>query len=143
MMSPLAFWLGLSGLLPFVVGPLWLTLSPATAPVWLDTLWHFYLAMIASFMAGTFWGFALPLSGGTAGFEGLLISVTLMLLSWLSLALPLKASLLLLGVVFMLLLLADFWRDRTLDSIEGYLRLRVLLTVGVLLAISWRLLLPL
>ena len=141
MLSPLAFWLGLSGLLPFLVGPAWLTFSPATAPVWLDGLWHQYVAMIASFMAGTFWGFALPLSGGSEGLKGLAIAVTLMLVSWGALALPLTASLLLLGVVFLLLLLADFWRERTLDSIEGYFRLRVLLTVGVLVAISWRLLL--
>ncbi len=142
MMSPLAFWLGLSGLLPFLIGPLWLTLAPATAPAGLDRYWHLYLAMIASFMSGTFWGFALPLSRGSAGFLGLAISVSLMLFSWAALALPFKPSLLLLGVVFLLLLLADFWRERRLDSIEGYFRLRVLLTVGVLAAISWRLLLP-
>ena len=141
MLSPLAFWLGLSGLLPFLAAPLWLMLSPATAPVWLDTLWHHYAALIASFMAGTFWGFAVPLSRGSAGLMALLISVSLMLLSWLAMALPFRSSLLLLGAVFLLLLLADFWRDRALDSIEGYFRLRVLLTIGVLVAITWRLLL--
>lgn len=141
MLSPLAFWLGLSGLLPFLISPLWLTLSPATAPAWLDTAWHHYIAMIASFMAGTFWGFAVPLSRGTAGFLGLLMSVSLMLLSWAALAFSFRHSLMLLGVVFLLLLLADFWRDRALDAIEGYFRLRVSLTAGVLLSISWRLLL--
>jgi len=142
MMSPLAFWLGLSGLLPFMAGPLWLTLSPATAPHWLDTLWWHYAAMIASFMAGTFWGFALPLSRGTAGFLGLVISIVLMLASWLALALPMRSSLLVLAAVFMLLLLADYWRDRTLDTIEGYFRLRALLTLGVVAVIAWRLMLP-
>lgn len=142
MLSPLAFWLGLSGLLPFLIGPLWLTFSPATAPTWLDAAWHQYLAMIASFMAGTFWGFALPLSGGTAGLLGLLISACLMLLSWAAMALPFEQSLLMLGAVLLLLLLADVWRDRVLDSIEGYFRLRALLTVGVLVCIIWRLLLP-
>ncbi|MES2682640.1 MAG: DUF3429 domain-containing protein [Pseudomonadota bacterium] len=141
MLSPLAFWLGLSGLLPFLIGPLWLTLSPATAPVWLDLAWHRYIALIASFMAGTFWGFAVPLSRGTAGMMGVAISVALMLLSWAAMALPFRHSLLMLGVVFLLLLLADYWRDRALDSIEGYFRLRAILTAGVLLSISWRLLL--
>lgn len=141
MLSPLAFWLGLSGLLPFFIGPAWLAFSPGTAPIWLDGLWHHYVALIASFMAGAFWGFALPLSGGSEGLKGLVVAVTLMLLSWAALALPFTASLLLLAVVFLLLLLADFWRERTLDSIEGYFRLRVLLTGGVLAAISWRLLL--
>jgi len=142
MLSPLAFWLGLSGLLPFLVGPLWLTLAPASAPAWLDPMWHYYVAMIASFMAGTFWGFAVPLSVGTAGMLGVLMSVGLMLLSWAALALPFRYSLLLIGAVFLLLLLADYWRDRALDSIEGYFKLRTILTAGVLIAISWRLLLP-
>jgi hypothetical protein len=43
--------------------------------------------------------------------------------------------------VFLLLLLADFWRERTLDTIPGYFMLRTSLTVGVLIAIGWRLLL--
>lgn len=141
MLSPLAFWLGLSGLLPFLVGPLWLMLSPATAPAWLDAAWHQYLAMITSFMAGTFWGFAVPLSGGTGGLLGLLMSAGLMLLSWAAMALPFGQSLMMLGAVLLLLLLADFWRDRVLDSIEGYFRLRVILTIGVLVCIGWRLLL--
>lgn len=142
MLSPLAFWLGLSGLIPFFAGPLWMTLAPATVPVWLDTVWWHYTAMVAGFMAGTFWGFALPLSRGTAGLTGLLIAAALMLISWAAMALPMRASLLVLALVFLLLLLADFWRERTLDSIEGYFRLRALLTLGVLVAISWRLLLP-
>lgn len=140
-LSPLAFWLGLSGLLPFVAGPLWLTVSPGTAPQWLDYCWHQYVGLIAAFMAGSFWGFAMPMSGGSAGLMALVVSVVLMLLSWVAMLLPLHPSLLLLAVVFLLLLLADYWRDRALDSIEGYFRLRVLLTAGVLLTIGWRLLL--
>lgn len=140
-LTPLAFWLGVSGLIPFILGPLWLTVSPESAPASLDFMWLHYAAMIASFMAGTFWGFALPLSAGSAGFAGIVVSSVLMLLSWLALALPTTPCLLMLAVVFLLLLLADYWRERTLDSIEGYFRLRVVLTVGVLLCISWRLLL--
>lgn len=142
MLSPLAFWFGLSGLLPFIAGPLWLTVSPATAPVWLDTMWWYYVAMIASFMAGTFWGFALPLSRGTAGFLGSVIAVTLMLTSWAAMALAMRPSLRLLAVVFLLLLLADYWRSRVPNATEAYFRLRALLTIGVVLTISWRLLLP-
>jgi len=141
MLSPLAFWLGLAGLLPFIAGPFWLTVSPATAPVWLDTLWWHYVALIASFMAGSFWGFAVPLSMGTNGMLGLLIATGLMLLSWVAMALPMRNSLLMLSAVFLLLLLADYWRDRTLDEIEGYFRLRAVLTVGVVLVIAWRLML--
>jgi hypothetical protein len=140
-LSPLAFWLGLSGLLPFVAGPLWLTLDPGSAPQWLDFLWLHYTAMIASFMAGTLWGFAVPMAGGSAGFLGLVISVVLMLMSWVAIALPLTPCLLLLAAVFLLLLLADYWRERALDTIEGYFTLRATLTAGVVASIAWRLLL--
>lgn len=140
-LSPLAFWLGLSGLVPFMAGPLWLTLSPDTAPVWLDGAWQQYAGLIAAFMAGSFWGFAMPMSGGSAGMLALLISVGAMLLSWLAMSLPFRESLVLLAVVFLLLLLADYWRERALDSIEGYFRLRMVLTAGVLAVLGWRLLL--
>ena len=58
--------------------------------------------MITSFMAGTFWGFALPLSGGTAGLLGLLISAILMILAWAAMALPFEQSILMLGAVLLL-----------------------------------------
>ena len=140
--SPLAFCLGLAGLLPFLAGPLWLTFFPGSVPIWLDVVWHQYVALIAAFMAGTFWGFALPMAGGTAGFICLLISIGAMLLVWLAMTLPWHASLMLLALIFLLLLLADYWRERTLDSIDGYLRLRLVLTASVLLMLGWRLLLP-
>ena len=41
-------------------------------------------------------------------------------------------------MVFLLLLAADFWRERVLDTLGGYFRLRSTLTVGVLIAIAWR-----
>ena len=43
-----------------------------------------------------------------------------------------------LALVFLLLLLADLWRERTLDTIGGYFRLRSALTAGVIVAIGWR-----
>jgi hypothetical protein len=130
--------LGYAGLIPFLIGPLWLTLSPASAPQWLDLAWLNYVALIASFMAGTFWGFALPASQGAAGLLGLLMSVLLMLMAWVATLLPFAASLALLGLVFLLLLAADFWRERVLDTIGGYFRLRTTLTLGVLVAMVWR-----
>ncbi len=132
---------GYSGLIPFLVGPAWLSLSPATAPQWIDAAWLAYAAMIASFMAGTFWGFALPASMGPSGQFGLLISVVLMLMSWVALLLPFAPALALLALVFLLLLAADFWRERVLDTIGGYFALRSGLTIGVLVAIAWRFLL--
>lgn len=130
--------LGYSGLIPFLLGPAWLSFAPGSAPQWLDAAWLSYTALIASFMAGTFWGFALPASQGPAGQLGLLISVALMLLAWVATLLPFALSLALLAVVFLLLLVADFWRERVLDTIGGYFRLRSGLTIGVLVAIAWR-----
>ncbi len=137
-LPPFVLLLGYSGLLPFLIGPAWLTFSPGTAPQWLDFVWHGYVAMIASFMAGTFWGFALPAVEGAAGKAGLAISVVLMLLAWAAMALPFGPSLIMLAAVFGLLLVADLWRERTLDTIGGYFALRTTLTVGVVIAIAWR-----
>lgn len=137
-LPPSVLLLGYSGLIPFLIGPLWLTLSPGSAPQWLDIAWLNYVALIASFMAGTFWGFALPASQGVAGLIGLLISVVLMLMAWVATLLSFAPSLALLGLVFLLLLAADFWRERVLDTIGGYFRLRTTLTLGVLVALIWR-----
>lgn len=140
-LPPVVLLFGYAGLLPFLVGPAWLAFSPHTAPVWLDQAWHGYVAMIACYMAGTFWGFALPAVEGPAGKLGLAISAVLMLLAWVALGLELRASLLMLVVVFLLLLLADLWREKVLDTVGGYFAMRTTLTVGVLVALIWRLLL--
>lgn len=131
--------LGYAGLIPFFAGPLWMSVAPATVPGWVDPAWVAYVAMIASFMSGTFWGFALPACEGPEGTMGLLFASVLMILAWVALTLPFHAALPGLALVFLLLLLADFWRERTLGSVEGYFRLRLVLTVGACLAIGWRL----
>jgi hypothetical protein len=133
--------LGYAGLIPFLAGPLWLTLAPQGAPEWLDHLWSAYIELIAAFLAGTFWGFALMAAAGPEGRLGIFIASALMLLTWIAMWLPFRLSLYGLALVFLLLLLADFWRERTLDTIPGYFKLRTTLTVGVLIAIAWRLLL--
>lgn len=132
--------MGYVGLIPFVAGPLWLTVSPASAPAWLDHVWLCYVTLIAAFLAGTFWGFALPALEGPAGIAGMLIASFFLLVIWLAMALP-SQQLLLLSVVFLLLLLADYWRERTLDTIPGYFKLRAVLTTGAIAAIAWRMLL--
>src|SRR5690349_17129261 len=112
--------LGYAGLLPFVAGPLWLTLAPGSAPAWLDQVWINYVTLLAAFLAGTFWGFALPAIQGPDGLLGMFIAAVLMLLIWLTMTLSFKVQLLSLAVVLALLLLADFWRERTLDTLPGY-----------------------
>lgn len=130
--------LGYGGLLPFLAGPLVLTLWPSSAPVWLDEIWFSYVALVAVFMAGTLWGFGVViLSEGGSG-RGVLIASSLMLLVWVSTWLDPYPSLYALLVVYALSLLADHWREREMGSFPGYFKLRSLLTVGALGAIVWR-----
>lgn len=130
---------GYAGLIPFLLAPAWLSFSPQTAPDWLDSVWLSYCALIAAFMSGTFWGFSLPACEGAAGMAGLVISMALMLLAWLATALPFHPQLAVLALTFLLLLAADFWRERVLGTVGGYFALRTTLTLGVLVAMGWRL----
>ena len=130
--------LGYAGLIPFLVGPAWLTFAPASAPAWLDMMWLGYVTLIAAFLAGTFWGFALPAAQGPAGMLGMFIASVLMLLTWLAMLLEPATRVYAMAAVFLLLLIADFWRERTLDTLPGYFALRTTLTVGALAAIAWR-----
>jgi hypothetical protein len=133
--------LGYAGLIPFIVGPMWITAVPTTVPAWLDGVWLNYITLIAAFLAGTFWGFALPAVEGPAGIFGMFIASVLMLLTWLGMSFDGKYRLYALAVVFLLLLIADFWRERTLDTLPGYFALRSTLTVGALATLAWRLVL--
>lgn len=133
---------GYAGLIPFLLGPAWIAFSPGNTPDGLDTVWMSYCTLIASFMAGSMWGFSLPACEGDAGKAGLLMTMPLVLLAWLAAALPIHAGLATLALTFVLLLAADFWRERVLGTVGGYFALRIVLTVGVLVAIAWRYLLP-
>jgi hypothetical protein len=137
-LPPLVTLLGYAGLLPFIVEPLWLTISPQSAPVWLDHVWLKYAGLMAAFMAGTFWGLALIVIENPAGLFGLLLSAALMLLAWFAVLLPFRPALLALAVVFALLGAAEIWRERTLDPVGSYFRLRMVLTGGVLICLVWR-----
>ena len=140
-LPPLVFALGYAGLIPFLVGPAWLSFAPQSAPPWLDHLWLLYAAMIASFMAGTFWGMSLLVAEGPNGMLGMALSALLFMLAWGALALPFRPSLFALAGVFVLLVAAEVWRERTIDPLSGYFTLRATLTIGVLLTIAWRVML--
>ena len=128
-LPPLVYVLGYAGLIPFLAGPLWLSIAPLTAPPWLDHLWLLYAAMIASFMAGTFWGMSLLVAEGTNGMIGMALSAVLFILSWATLALPFRPCLFALAGVFVLLVAAEVWRERTIDPLSGYFTLRATLTL--------------
>ena len=140
-LPPMVFVLGYAGLIPFLAGPAWLSISPQTAPPWLDHLWLLYAGLIAAFMAGTFWGMALLVAEGPNGKIGMALSGLLMLLAWGALALSFRHSLFALAGVFVLLVLAEIWRERTIDPLSGYFTLRATLTLGVLATIAWRVML--
>ena len=131
--------LGYAGFVPFLLGPAWLTFAPDSAPAWLDRAWAGYVTLLAAFLAGTFWGFALPAAQGPNGILGMFIASALMLLTWVALQLAPKVQLVVLVLVFLLQLLADFWRERTLDTLPGYFQLRLTLTLGAIAALGWRL----
>lgn len=140
-LPPIVVLLGYAGLVPFVIGPLWLTVAPASAPAWLDAAWTGYVTLLAAFLAGTFWGFALPAIEGPSGVLGTFIASLLLLITWVTMVIAPPYQLSLLVLVFLLQLLADYWRERTLDTIPGYFKLRATLTVGAIAAIAWRLVL--
>ena len=140
-LPPMVFALGYAGLIPFLAGPAWLSISPQTAPPWLDHLWLLYAGLIAAFMAGTFWGMALLVAEGPNGKIGMALSGLLMLLAWGALALSFRHSLFALAGVFVLLVLAEIWCERTIDPLSGYFTLRATLTLGVLATIAWRVML--
>ena len=137
-LPPIVTLFGYAGLFPFLLGPAWLAWSPGSVPDWLDAVWLSWCGLVAAFMSGSMWGFSLPACEGDEGKAGLLISMGLMLLAWIATALALRCALGLLALTYLLLLAADFWRERTLGTVGGYFPLRATLTVGVLVAIAWR-----
>jgi len=135
-LPPIVNALGYAGLVPFVIGPAWLAFSPESAPEWLPAAWAGYVTLLAAFLAGTFWGFALPAIEGPNGILGVFIASALLLLTWLTMVLW-NWQMFLLALVFLLQLVADYWRERTLDTIPGYFRLRATLTIGAIASIIW------
>ncbi len=137
-LPPLVFVLGFAGLVPCFADPIWLLLSPVSAPAWLDAAWLSYAALVAAFMAGTFWGFSAPAAQGRDGKIGLLIASVFVLASWISLLLPFEAAVIALAIIYALQLAAEVWRERALDTIPGYFPLRLQLTIGAVVALLLR-----
>ena len=134
--------LSLAGLIPFFAGPLVILLGDDALWPRVDEAWRSYVALLAVFLAGSFWGFALIAVNGAAGAAGILIASALMLLAWAATLLPFRESLYAFALIFLLLLLADYWRERVLGSMPGYFELRAVLTVGALISIGLRITFP-
>lgn len=131
--------LGYAGLVPFFLAPAWLATEPATFAAGGEDLWLEWCTLLAAFLAGTLWGFALPALQGPAGKAATVVASLLMLLTLGTTALDTVTRLYALGAIYALLLGAEVWRERTLDTLPGYFRLRATLTVGAVVAIGWRL----
>lgn len=86
-------------------------------------------------------GLALLASEGPEGKFGLVIATVLAGFAWAAMVLPFHDELYALIFVFLAQLLAEFWRERVLDPMSGYFVMRITLTLGVLVAIIWRLML--
>jgi len=136
--SRLAMIIGIAGLLLFAAGPAWMTLAPGSTPAPLPLAWMVYAAMVGSFMAGTLWGFALPAIDGPERHLALLTAALLMAMSWAALLVPTRWGLALLAAVFVLAFAADAWREHSSGGVDGYLRLRGILTLGALACLLWR-----
>lgn len=135
-----AWFLGISGLIPFIAG-LILTLSgdvssPVVEGLALDgpRVMLSYGAIILSFMGAIHWGTALEREPDRAWPYG--VSVVPALYGWLiwglSLLNPTDSGLLMiaLGLGFVILLVFDLVRGQAGDFPKWYPRLRVLLTIG-------------
>src|ERR1044071_9019276 len=116
-LPPLVFVLGFAGLLPCFLSPLWIAAAPNNAPAWLDHVWLLYVALVAAFMAGTFWGFSAPAAQGRDGMIGLLVASALVIATLVAAALPFKSAIAALAAVYLLQLAAEYWRERALDTI--------------------------
>ena len=136
--SPLAYGLGVAGLLPFLAGAAVIMFGVGTTlPTWVPQGMVFYGALIASFLGGIHWGLAM-LPSKSAGLH-LVWGVVPSLVAWPALLLPLHLALLLIAGV----LLACYAVDRAVYPTLGlrpWLGLRSLLTtvaVGCCAAGSW------
>jgi hypothetical protein len=127
-----AFWLGFSGLIPFVVAVA-VGLLPATPlhDLSLQALLA-YGAVILSFLGGIRWGLAVATTDPADLFVPLFFSITPALLGWIALLVPSSTGLVLLALGFAAILIADLWLS---TAPYWYRSLRLPLSVGAIAAL--------
>jgi hypothetical protein len=135
-----ARWLGLSGLIPFV---LLAALSLIGPDAWRDTVLKalaYYGATILAFMGGCRWGFAAAGLGGGPSLKLLGLSVVPSLWAWVALMLPPPYEKEMLALGLALLYAADVALKLEGGTPEWWLRLRLPLTLvaaASLIAAVW------
>ncbi len=122
---PLAWALGLAGLIPFVAGAGWLLLAPAE-PMAVRAL-AAYAATIVSFLGGIHWGLVMARAGGAAAGAQLVWGVVPSLIAWPALLLPAAWSLALLAAALVLCFMVDR-RSYPGLGLAAWLPLRALLS---------------
>lgn len=135
-LPPLAWPLGLAGLLPFLAGLVGVTLGQQWAAGPLAA----YGAAILSFLGAVHWGLALA-DPGTAPRARLLGGVMPSLVAWLALLAPPAAGLAVLGLALLLLIGVETVAARRGLLPWAYLRLRWVLSLvaaSCLLASAWQ-----
>jgi len=132
-----AFWLGTSGLVPFVVLTSALYALPTpNAPVLLLYLTA-YGAVILSFVGAVHWGAAMVHAKMLESERGVFMawSVVPALAAWAALLMPAKTALLLMAATFVIQYAADWQFSQRFRLPSWYLRLRRGLTTVVVLCL--------
>ncbi len=137
-MPTIALWLGLTGLIPFILGAVGSLFGASVIGQYAVSALVFYAAVIVSFMAGTQWG-GTVVECGSRKTPRYMLSVIPPLFAWSCLLLPQLIALPVLIATFIVVYAIDVawvlygWFPR------WYLKLRSLLTAVVLLclALTW------
>lgn len=131
--------LGVAGLLPFVAGAVARFYVPSLLGVPIDTLVLVYAGLILSFVGGAHWGMASAALGDDAyAYDGprvLTVSVVPSLLAWVFIFLPPLWGLPAMATAFALVFAIDLWLTRLAYAPAWWLRLRLPLTLAVILSL--------
>ena len=121
-------WLGVAGLLPFIVLSVLAFNHSLLAPEHTMLGFISYSAVILSFVAGTLWGKAVILALDDNIAKLLIISNIIALASWIALITPFELSaLILLASGYLYLLYIEF-KAKQLSNTTSYMALRTILT---------------
>lgn len=134
-MPAVTLWLGLCGLIPFLVLAGALVLDTSLPLVGgadaIRQALMVYAVAILSFLGGVRWGIAMGYADGKVAVRDFLISVIPAILGWAAALLPLGPGLWLMTAAFILLGLYDYGLACRTVAPEWYGRLRLALTAAV------------
>jgi hypothetical protein len=129
-----ARWLGYAGLIPFVAGAVILWLAGPEVRQWVLGMFTGYAVVILSFMGAVHWGLAMRTEGAPATRQ-YAFSVLPALLAWSALAMPPALAMSCLIAGFVLLCIYDGAAAARGEAPAWYPRLRVPLTIVVVLCL--------